>query len=77
MKLEKTILKEIGERLKYLRIKKGYHSYETFAVDNNLSRMQYWRIEKGITNLTLRSLITLLTIHDLSIEDFFKISPKK
>jgi len=76
MKLEKTILKEIGDRLKYLRIKKGYGSYETFAIDNNLSRMQYWRIEKGITNLTFRSLINLLTIHEISIEEFFKINPK-
>jgi len=77
MKLEKAILKEIGDRLKYLRIKKGYSRYETFAIDKNLSRMQYWRIEKGQTNLTLRSLITLLTIHDISIEEFFKIKPNK
>ncbi|MEI6021692.1 MAG: XRE family transcriptional regulator [Bacteroidota bacterium] len=73
MKSDDTLLKEIGDRFKYLRLKKGYSSYETFAIDNNLSRMQYWRIEKGITNLTIKSLNNLLHIHKMSIEDFFKI----
>ncbi len=43
-------LKKIGERLQKLRVKNGYGSYEDFAVKNDLSRMQYWRIEKGKTN---------------------------
>jgi transcriptional regulator with XRE-family HTH domain len=73
MHIEKEILKEIGERLKSLRIKKGYKSYESFAIDHDLSRMQYWRIEKGLTNLTFRSLINLLNIHKISIEDFFRM----
>ena len=59
MKTEKQVLLEIGEKLKKLRIKKGYTSYETFALDNELSRMQYWRIEKGLTNITIRSLMKL------------------
>lgn len=77
MKSEKIILKEIGLRLRYLRLKKNYKSYESFAIDNNLSRMQYWRIEKGLTNITVRSLNTLLTIHNITIEEFFKINPNK
>lgn len=72
MKNEKEILIDIGERLKKLRIKKGYSSYESFAIENNLSRMQYWRIEKGLTNITIRSLVRILEIHGLSIEDFFQ-----
>jgi len=71
MKNEKEILIDIGERLKKLRIKKGYSSYESFAIENNLSRMQYWRIEKGLTNITIRSLTRILEIHEVSIEDFF------
>ena len=74
---EKAILKEIGEKLKGLRIKKGYKSYESFAVDNELSRMQYWRIEKGLTNLTIKSLIRILNIHQISIEEFFKLKSAK
>jgi transcriptional regulator with XRE-family HTH domain len=62
---------KIGERLQYLRVKNGYGSYEDFAIKNDLSRMQYWRIEKGKTNLTFRSLIVLLKIHKISLKDFF------
>ncbi len=64
-------LKKIGERLKKLRIKNGYGSYEDFAIKNDLSRMQYWRLEKGKTNLTFRSLIVILKIHNISLADFF------
>lgn len=71
MKSEKKVLLEIGEKLKKLRIKKGYTSYESFAIDNDLSRMQYWRIEKGLTNITIRSLMGILEIHKMSIEEFF------
>lgn len=71
MKSEKKALLEIGEKLKKLRIKKGYTSYESFAIDNDLSRMQYWRIEKGLTNITIRSLMRILEIHKMSIEEFF------
>jgi len=50
-------LVKIGEKLAELRKKKGYTSHETFAYDYELSRVQYWRIEKGKSNLTLRSKI--------------------
>ncbi len=76
MKTEKEVLGEIGERLKKLRIAKGYTSYETFAVDHDLSRMQYWRMEKGTANLTIKSLKKLTDIHGISLEEFFKISLK-
>lgn len=68
---EEQELKKIGERLIRLRLKNNYSSYEDFAIKNELSRMQYWRIEKGKTNITLRSLIVILNIHKISLEDFF------
>jgi transcriptional regulator with XRE-family HTH domain len=71
------IQRDIGDKLKHLRIKNGYSSYENFAVDNELSRMQYWRIEKGLTNLTLKSLIRILNIHQITIDDFFKMKAPK
>ena len=64
-------LKKIGNKLAKLRVKNGYGSYEDFAIKNELSRMQYWRIEKGKTNITLRSLIVILNIHNLTLEEFF------
>lgn len=66
------ILLNIGNKLTQLRKKNGYKSYETFALENNLSRMQYWRIEKGKTNLTIKSLVRILDIHKVPIEEFFK-----
>jgi len=71
MKNEQQVLKEIGDKIKKLRVKKGYGSYESFAIDNDLSRMQYWRIEKGLTNITMKSLLKILAIHKITIEDFF------
>ena len=67
-----AILKKIGLKLTQLRIKNGHKSYETFAADHNLSRMQYWRIEKGKTNLTMKSLLRILKIHNITLEEFFR-----
>jgi transcriptional regulator with XRE-family HTH domain len=66
------VLKKIGARLMQLRLKNGHKSYESFALENDLSRMQYWRIEKGKTNLTIKSLVRILNIHNITIEEFFK-----
>lgn len=68
---ESKELEKIGKKLEALRVRNGYKSYEDFAIKNDLSRMQYWRIEKGKTNITLRSLIVILNIHNISLEDFF------
>jgi hypothetical protein len=68
---EEDMLKKIGERLKELRIEEGYTSYEKFAWDNELNRVQYWRMESG-ANVTIKSLIKVVNIHKLSLEEFFK-----
>ena len=66
-----SLLKRIGLRLTELRKQKGYSSHEDFAFDHDIPRVQYWRIEKGKTNITMKSLIKLLTIHKMSVEEFF------
>jgi len=63
-------LRAIGEKIKELRSEKGYTSYENFAWDNNLPRMQYWRMEKG-TNFTIKNLLRILDIHGLTLREFF------
>jgi transcriptional regulator with XRE-family HTH domain len=70
-------LDRIGNKLTYLRKKKGYSSHEDFAYDFDLPRVQYWRIEKGKANITIRSLCRLLTIHNLSVEEFFYLMYKE
>jgi hypothetical protein len=65
------ILLKVAAKLKHLRKEGGYKSYEAFALDNELDRKQYWRIENG-QNLTLKTLVTILNKHKISLEDFFK-----
>ena len=60
----------IGKELKKLRVNAGYKSYEVFAWDNKISRIQYWKMEKG-TNCTLKSLKRVLDIHDVRMDTFF------
>ena len=62
---------QIAEKIKTLRREKGFRSYETFAFEYEINRVQYWRIEKG-QNITLKTLIKVLTIHNLTLEEFFK-----
>ena len=63
-------INKIASKLKKIRIEKGYTSYENFAYQNDLPRVQYWRMEKG-TNFTIKNLLKILEIHQISIEDFF------
>jgi len=46
------LLQQFGERLKQIRKEKG-ESQETFAHTLGLNRVQYWRLEKAITNPSL------------------------
>lgn len=61
----------IADKLKKLRIKAGFTSYENFAIEHGLNRMQYWRLEKGV-NCRLKSLLKVLDIHQISMKEFFK-----
>lgn len=63
-------LKQIAQKLKQLRLDKGYSSYEAFAFDHELPRVGYGRHEQG-NNLTIKSLLRLLDIHQVSLSDFF------
>jgi hypothetical protein len=64
-------LKTVGKRIKELRLQSGYSSYETFALENDIDRKQYWRAEKG-SNLTLKTLHTITQIHCISMEELFR-----
>lgn len=67
----KMMLKSIGDKLIELRKQKGYLSSVDFAKDFDLPTIQYWRMEKGRTNMTLKSLHKILTIHSMNIEELF------
>ena len=61
---------KIGAKLKSMRLLAGFSSYEVFADKNKLSKIQYFKMEKG-TNFTLKSLDRILKIYDISIINFF------
>lgn len=64
-------IKKVADRIKQLRLDCGYTSYETFAFDKDINRVQYWRIENG-GNITLKTFFKILQIHKLTPEEFFK-----
>lgn len=61
----------IAKRIKELRIEKGYTNYEQFAFDNNISRTQYGRYEKG-QDLRMSSFLWILKALDVTPCQFFK-----
>lgn len=63
-------MKIIGDKLRRLRVEAGHSSYETFAWDKGIGRMQYWRMERG-SNFTFASLFKVLDAHGMSLADFF------
>ena len=76
MEIELVALQQnIGVHIKKLRLEAGFSSYEVFADKNKLSRIQYFKMEKG-TNFTLKSLDRILNIHDLTIVNFFHLLEK-
>lgn len=63
-------LKELGQRLRQLRIERGFTSAEKFANEHGLSRVSYTKAETG-SNLTYISLRKLLKVFKISIQEFF------
>lgn len=70
-KILESNIKKVAQRIRQLRIDRGYTSYENFAFDNEINRVQYWRVESG-KNITLKTFFKILQIHDLTVEEFFK-----
>ena len=69
---QKEQLLNVGEKLRLLRIAKGYSNYEIFAYDHGLNRANYGRYEKG-ANLRVSTLISILECHGLTLDDFFRL----
>jgi transcriptional regulator with XRE-family HTH domain len=67
----KDIQQQIGMAIKELRINAGFESSSEFAQKFNLPQIQYWRIESGKANVTLKSLLKILKIHKIDFFDFF------
>lgn len=64
-------LTNLGDKLRELRIERGFSNYEQFAFEHSLPRAQYGRYEQG-QDLRFSSLLKVLKALDISLEDFFK-----
>lgn len=67
----KNLLAGIGDCLAELRLKKGFDTIKSFTAYYDLPEIQYWRIEKGKANVTLKSLSKILHIHRMTLHEFF------
>lgn len=63
-------LNKLAERIRSLRIQKGYSNYENFAYEHKIPRAQYGRYEKG-EDLRYSSLVKIVKAFDISMAEFF------
>jgi len=63
-------LKKLGQRIKSLRIKAGYTSYEYFAYEHEIPRAQMGRYEQG-QDLRFSSLLKVVSAFGMTLEEFF------
>jgi hypothetical protein len=66
---EEQLLK-MGKRIKDLRIKKGYTSYEYFAYEHEIPRAQFGRYEQG-QDLRFSSLVKIINAFGMTMNEFF------
>lgn len=67
---KEAVLKKLGARIKEIRIKKGYSSYEYFAYEHNISRAQFGRYERG-EDLRFSTLAKIIAAFEMTFEEFF------
>ncbi|ARS41933.1 transcriptional regulator [Sphingobacteriaceae bacterium GW460-11-11-14-LB5] len=63
-------LKKFGERVRALRIAKGYSSYDMFAYEHDINRSQWGRYETG-KDVRLSSILQIVSVFDMTLEEFF------
>jgi len=64
------VAKRLAKRLRQLREKKEL-SQETLAFESGLGRSYYWRLEQGLINVTLETLVRLANTLKVDIADLF------
>ena len=64
-------LVNLGKRMRALRLKKGYTSFESFAYDNDLPRVLYGNYEKGGGNITYKNLLKVVKALGVTLKEFF------
>jgi transcriptional regulator with XRE-family HTH domain len=68
---------EVGELIRELRKKNTSLSQERFALEHDIDRTQYGKIERGEHDIGLSTLINVLDKHNMDLSTFFKLLDKK
>ena len=63
-------IQKLANRIRQLRKERGYDNYERFAYENDISRAQYGRYEKG-EDLRFTSLMKVIKALVVTPEEFF------
>ncbi len=63
-------LKKIGARIRQLRIQAGYTSYETFANEHDVHRVQWGRYESG-QDMYSSTLVKVTRLLGVTLKEFF------
>ena len=69
-------MKELGQRIRNLRIQKGFTSHEIFAYEHDFNRVQFGRYERG-EDLRFSTLVRIIHAFDMTIDEFFSEGFKK
>lgn len=64
-------IKKISLRIKELRRKKGFTSYEAFANEHDIHRVQWGRYENG-EDMRLSTLLKIIRLFEVTPEEFFR-----
>jgi transcriptional regulator with XRE-family HTH domain len=67
-----NILKRFGERLRRLRVQKGFTSQMDFALKAGLDRTYLGGIERGERNVALKNIEKIAKTLGVNIEELFK-----
>ncbi|MBK7884674.1 MAG: helix-turn-helix transcriptional regulator [Chitinophagaceae bacterium] len=63
--------KKVGARMRALRIKADFSSFEDFAHEHDIASSQYGRYERG-TDMRMSTFIRILEALNITFEEFFK-----
>ncbi len=69
-KIPSEDIMKLANRIRSLRIAKGFKNYEIFAYEHDLSRSQYGRYERG-EDLRYSSLLKVVRALGMTMEEFF------
>lgn len=67
---DEEYIKKLAQRIRTLRLEKGYTNHEKFAYEHDIPRAQYGRYERG-EDLRFTSLIKIVKAFDMTLEEFF------